>query len=62
MTILSERRRHAPWGLEGGEEGARGNNLLDGQDIGGKFSSRVRAGQLLQVFTPGGGGYGSPEP
>ena len=61
VTILSERRRHAPWGLEGGEAGARGNNRLDGQDIGGKFHSRVRAGQLLQVFTPGGGGYGSPE-
>lgn len=59
VTILSERRRHRPWGLMGGAAGACGRNRLDGRDLGGKAQIRVSKGQLLEIETPGGGAYGS---
>jgi 5-oxoprolinase (ATP-hydrolysing) len=64
-AVLSERRERAPFGLEGGRPGARGRNLLlraDGtsRDLGGKARVAVRAGDVLVVETPGGGGFGSP--
>jgi 5-oxoprolinase (ATP-hydrolysing) len=58
VSILSERRVRAPFGLAGGEPGARGINRLDGQDVGGKAHLRVRPGQRLCMETPGGGGFG----
>jgi len=65
VSILSERRVHAPRGLKGGTNGARGANYLvrkDGRKIylGGKNTITVSAGDILQIFTPGGGGFGSP--
>ncbi len=59
LSVLSERRRREPWGLGGGGGGRPGCNLLDGEDLGGKCQRRVRAGQVLRIETPGGGGYGS---
>ncbi|TMS37914.1 hypothetical protein L596_004750 [Steinernema carpocapsae] len=66
LSLLTERRVFAPYGLEGGKPGARGSNILrklDGRRLylGGKNSIFVEAGDLLEVETPGGGGYGSPE-
>jgi N-methylhydantoinase B/oxoprolinase/acetone carboxylase alpha subunit len=62
VNILSERRRFAPYGLEGGEPGRPGRNtLLQGVkriDLGSKASVSVRPGDRLVVETPGGGGYG----
>jgi 5-oxoprolinase (ATP-hydrolysing) len=60
VSILSERRARAPFGLAGGAPGARGRNLLDGRDVGGKGSFDVAAGARLRIETPGGGGYGAP--
>jgi len=66
LSILSERRALAPYGLAGGEDGARGENLLlppgGGPPIflGGKASLRVDAGARVRLLTPGGGGYGPP--
>jgi len=65
VTILSDRRRYAPYGLEGGEPGKVGRNVLlmpDGteRELGGKASVWVEAGTVVRVETPGGGGYGSP--
>lgn len=59
VTLLTERRRHAPWGLAGGEPGLRGRNLLNGRELPGKATVEVRPGDRLTVETPGGGGYGS---
>ena len=59
LSLLSERRVHAPWGLEGGNSGQPGKNMLDGEVLGGKCQMRVQAGQTLSIETPGGGGYGS---
>ena len=58
ITLLTERRRHAPWGLAGGEAGARGINLLNGELLPSKCHRHVRAGDRLVIETPGGGGYG----
>ncbi|RWW34550.1 hypothetical protein GW17_00000703 [Ensete ventricosum] len=65
VSILSERRVHAPRGLKGGMDGARGANYLIKKDkrrvyLGGKNSLKVDAGEILQICTPGGGGFGSP--
>ncbi|HBY93960.1 MAG: hydantoinase B/oxoprolinase family protein [Ardenticatenaceae bacterium] len=63
VTILSERRRFPPYGLAGGGPGQTGRNVLlrDGEEheLPGKVSLRVRAGDVLSIQTPGGGGYGS---
>lgn len=64
-SILSERRVHAPRGLKGGKDGARGANYLITKDkrevyLGGKNSVAVQAGEILRILTPGGGGWGSP--
>ncbi|KAE9597078.1 hypothetical protein Lal_00007721 [Lupinus albus] len=64
VSILSERRVHAPRGLNGGKNGARGANYLIKKDkrkiyLGGKNSVEVLPGETLQILTPGGGGWGS---
>jgi N-methylhydantoinase B/oxoprolinase/acetone carboxylase alpha subunit len=51
VSILSERRVHAPHGLLGGEDGARGSNILLKQDgrrvfIGGKADEKGNARNL----------------
>jgi N-methylhydantoinase B len=64
VTILSERRRTAPYGLQGGEPGARGRNLLirrrEQTELPGKVEIQVQPGDLLSLKTPGGGGWGTP--
>ncbi len=61
VTLLTERRRHAPWGLAGGAPGQPGNNRLNGEVLPGKVSLNVKAGDILTIETPGGGGYGKQE-
>jgi N-methylhydantoinase B len=58
FSLLTERRRHAPPGAEGGEPGARGRNLLDGAELPPKAGGTLAAGQRLRIETPGGGGHG----
>jgi N-methylhydantoinase B len=58
FSLLTERRRHAPAGASGGAPGARGRNLLDGEDLPPKASGSLRPGQRLRIETPGGGGFG----
>jgi N-methylhydantoinase B len=59
VTLLGERRTHGPWGLAGGADGAPGAALLDGEALPGKCRLDVRAGSLLELHTPGGGGWGT---
>jgi 5-oxoprolinase (ATP-hydrolysing) len=64
VSILSERRAFEPYGLNGGENGARGLNLLiraDGREInlGGKNTLSVTSGDRIQIHTPGGGAFGN---
>jgi N-methylhydantoinase B len=58
LSVLSERRRNRPRGAAGGGDGALGENRLNGRRIGGKVSRELRAGDVLEIRTPGGGGYG----
>jgi N-methylhydantoinase B len=57
VSLLTERRRHAPWGLAGGDKAAVGINRLNGKDLPGKCSITVNKGDRLEIFTPGGGGF-----
>jgi len=61
VTILSERRRIAPWGLEGGKDGGKGVNQLNGQAVPGKSEHAVKAGDCLSIASGGGGGWGNPD-
>src|SRR5437588_6649726 len=58
-SLITERRRHAPAGAEGGAPGAPGRNLLDGTELPPKASGSLEPGQRLRIETPGGGGYGA---
>jgi N-methylhydantoinase B len=58
VTLLTERRRHAPRGAEGGLPGAAGRNLLNGRELPAKCRVSLAAGDVLTIETPGGGGWG----
>ncbi|HZU75478.1 MAG TPA: hydantoinase B/oxoprolinase family protein, partial [Dehalococcoidia bacterium] len=62
-TLMSDRRRFAPYGLQGGGAGAVGGNTLlraDGSELSlpGKITFHAGPGDRLVVETPGGGGWG----
>ncbi len=64
-SILSNRRRVPPFGLEGGGAGQAGRNAVvraDGSttELDGAASVAMQAGDRLVIETPGGGGYGAP--
>jgi N-methylhydantoinase B len=65
VTVLSERRARAPFGIQGGLPGAPGRNLVvtaDGPRTElGKFHRALRAGDRVRMETPGGGGFGEPD-
>jgi len=65
VTLLSDRRRFAPYGLNAGEAGQVGRNFIlrDGKEIPlpGKGSLELKAGDVLVIDTPGGGGWGQRE-
>lgn len=58
-TLLTERRRIAPPGANGGGDGARGRNSLNGEELPAKCRVTMKAGESLSIETPGGGGYGA---
>ena len=60
FSLIAERRRHAPRGADGGEPGALGRDLLDGELLAGKATGTLRPGQRLRIETPGGGWFGRP--
>jgi len=62
-TILSSRRQTEPYGLEGGEAGKKGQNLVTRKDgktlkLGGNEEIHMEEGDIFTIKTPGGGGYG----
>jgi N-methylhydantoinase B len=63
VSLQSERRRFAPYGLHGGADGTRGRNSVvhaDGrvEEVPGKASLTLEPGEVVVVETPGGGGWG----
>ncbi|MGE5434614.1 MAG: hydantoinase B/oxoprolinase family protein, partial [Candidatus Doudnabacteria bacterium] len=61
LSIVSERRRHAPQGRKGGAPGAPGRNLLNGEELPAKVTRDLQPGDVVRIETPGGGGYDSPD-
>jgi N-methylhydantoinase B len=57
-SLIAERRHHHPAGARGGQDGACGRDLLDGEPIPGKSTGSLKPSQRLRIETPGGGGYG----
>jgi N-methylhydantoinase B len=62
LSLLTDRRRHAPQGLAGGEPGRPGRNLVNGDEVAPKATIELGAGDVVTVETPGGGGWGRIEP
>ena len=58
LSLVGERRVRAPQGARGGEPGLPGRNLLNGEELPAKITRGLRAGDVVRVETPGGGGYG----
>jgi len=64
LSLMSERRATQPYGLAGGGPGASGRNRLvraDGatEDLPGRATLELAAGDRISVATPGGGAFGS---
>ncbi|MFK5912903.1 MAG: hydantoinase B/oxoprolinase family protein [Woeseiaceae bacterium] len=58
VTLLTERRLTSPWGLNGGLDGACGQNKLNENVLTPKICIDVNKGDVLTIKTPGGGGWG----
>lgn len=64
VTILSDRRKYAPYGMNGGLPGKKGRNILiQHGEVESELPSKARiylnAGDRIRIETPGGGGYGA---
>jgi N-methylhydantoinase B len=64
VSLLSDRRKIAPYGLQGGRDGKRGTAALIGAEgrkkkLPSKFSLSAKRGDRIVIETPGGGGFGS---
>ncbi len=62
-AILSSHRIHPPFGLKGGGDAKTGKNTLireqgEWVDLPGCTRIQIEAGDILQIETPGGGGFG----
>ncbi|HZR93292.1 MAG TPA: hydantoinase B/oxoprolinase family protein [Gaiellaceae bacterium] len=58
LSVLAERRVHSPRGAHGGGDGAAGRTLVNGEGQSAKVTRALRAGDVVRIETPGGGGYG----
>jgi N-methylhydantoinase B len=63
VTLLADRRKRGPYGLNGGEDGATGKTEVlhaDGtrEGLPGKCSVQLKRGDRVKISTSGGGGWG----
>ncbi|MCP4725645.1 MAG: hydantoinase B/oxoprolinase family protein [bacterium] len=62
LSLISERRLKAPYGINGGKSGKPGENIINRNDqkekLDAKFNISVSKGDVFILKTPGGGGYG----
>ena len=64
-NVLSNHRRIAPFGLEGGAPGAPGRNTFRrrgraaSETVAATFGLAVEPGDEIEIETPGGGGFGT---
>jgi N-methylhydantoinase B len=60
VSLITERRSNQPWGLNGGNDGESGLNLLNNEPLPAKTTICAQANDSLIIKTPGGGGWGKP--
>jgi len=63
LSLLTQHRKYSPYGLEGGESGALGEQIkIDSKGtkstLSGNGSFELKAGEAIEILTPGGGGWG----
>ena len=66
-VMLANHRRVPPFGVEGGAPGALGRNWVERQDgsreeFGATCAVDMQPGDVFVIETPGGGGFGPPDP
>jgi N-methylhydantoinase B/oxoprolinase/acetone carboxylase alpha subunit len=66
VSLIAERHRSRPWGLDGGGDGASGEHWLlpEGDEsrarrLPDKCTLSLDAGDVVRVLSPGGGGWGT---
>jgi N-methylhydantoinase B len=61
VTVLSDRRKTQPYGLQGGKPGSTGRNIIatgsQETEMPSKFNEYLNAGDVIRIETPGGGGF-----
>jgi N-methylhydantoinase B len=65
LQVRADRQTHRPYGLQGGQPGAAGRNVLDPdlpteQKLHSKLTMTLCRGQVFRHELPGAGGYGDP--
>ena len=64
LTVFSDNRKFAPWGLFGGGSGSPSRYILnpegEAKDLPSKITLQLQPGSVISYRTPGGGGYGPP--
>jgi N-methylhydantoinase B len=64
VSFMTDRREMSPYPIAGGEPGKRGRNaLVRGKKkipVPGKARIEAKAGDVISLETPGGGGWGKP--
>jgi N-methylhydantoinase B len=62
VSVISERRRRGAQGVSGGRSGKPGRNLLNDRELPGRVALQLVPHDVLRIETPGGGGWGAPQP
>ena len=65
VTVLADRRKRGPSGLASAKDGAPGRTFIirnqnQREELPGKVSVRLKAGERIRIESPGGGGWGDP--
>jgi N-methylhydantoinase B len=60
LSVIAQRRAWSPRGANGGEPGAPGRTLLNGEELPAQTTRDLAPGDVLGLETPGGGGFGRP--
>jgi N-methylhydantoinase B len=60
LNAVTSRLRHPPQGLFGGEPGATGRFVIDGEPVRTQQRINLQTGDVVRLELPGGGGYGKP--
>lgn len=60
FSLMTDRARIPPWGVAGGRAGRAARFSVNGREVASKGQTPVKAGDIVTVETPGGGGWGEP--